>query len=179
MIFERRPTHTFLGCVWSHPRNRSDKREEDHYVYFDSDTGQYFVVESVEHASGPNVSGSDEIVTIEEYLRLHPERRTALESAISRHRKPSRGGEGPFDSVGSMECGTAKLLYQEGDGDPQEVPQQIWDELIAKARQEAADELKDKNAPAEQALTVMQAKMKGVADLLKTRMQKFGNPYPD
>ncbi len=72
----------------------------------------------------------------------------------------------------------AKLLYQEDDGNPQEVPKHIWEAVIKKARQDAADELKDKNATADEALAQMQAKMENVSELLKLYKNEFGNPYP-
>ena len=73
----------------------------------------------------------------------------------------------------------AKLLYQDDDGDVQEVPRHIWEAVIKKARQDAADELKDKDATAEEALARMQAKMDGVKELLKAYKNKFGDPNAD
>ncbi len=73
----------------------------------------------------------------------------------------------------------AKLLFQDDDGDPQEVPKHIWEAVIEKARQDAANELKDKEATAEDALVRMQAKMQGVNELLKAFKHKFGDPFPE
>jgi hypothetical protein len=70
----------------------------------------------------------------------------------------------------------ARLLFQGDEGDPQEVPKHIWEEVIQKARQDAADELKDQNATAEEALARMQEKMVGVNELLKAYQNKFGVP---
>jgi hypothetical protein len=72
-----------------------------------------------------------------------------------------------------------KLLYQDDDGDPQEVPKDVWEEVIEKARQDAADELKDSNATADQALARMRDKMKNVDLLLELYKKKFGDPHPD
>ena len=72
----------------------------------------------------------------------------------------------------------AKLLFQDDDGNPQEVPKHVWEEIIKKARQDAADELKDKNATADEALARMQAKMQNVEVLLKAYKAKFGDPHP-
>ncbi|HEY2786343.1 MAG TPA: hypothetical protein VGJ05_15355 [Fimbriiglobus sp.] len=87
MMFQRKPSHTYIGDVWRDPDNRHDKREEDHSLYFDSETGQYIVVEEVEQVSGPNVSCSHTIHTVQEYLKLHPDRREVVECAIAAHKK--------------------------------------------------------------------------------------------
>ena len=39
MMFQRKPSHNYLGDVWRVPDNRHDKGEEDHNLYFDGETG--------------------------------------------------------------------------------------------------------------------------------------------
>ena len=74
-IFNRKPHHTYVGQTFSMRKNRF---EEDHSLYFDSESGEFFIVESTEYESGPNVSCNHSITELDESeleteLRLHPE----------------------------------------------------------------------------------------------------------
>jgi len=74
LIFQPRPGQRHLGKVWSDPRNRSDKREEDHNLYFDEALNHPIVVEEVEYTRGGNTSCNHEVYTLAEYLARYPER---------------------------------------------------------------------------------------------------------
>ena len=52
-IFNPKPHHTYVGGIYSERRKR---REEDHDVYFDSESQRFFVVESTEYDSPSGVT---------------------------------------------------------------------------------------------------------------------------
>ena len=72
MMFQRKSTHEYIGRVWADPKNRHDKREEDHNLYRDSADDSYIVVSQVEHVSGPNVSCSHTVYSRSDYEAANP-----------------------------------------------------------------------------------------------------------
>lgn len=88
MMFQQKPTHTYLGRVWADPNNRHDKFEEDHNLYHDAADGSYIVVSEVEHVSGPNVSCSYTKFTRSDYETAHPTRVGAIADLIAQHLAP-------------------------------------------------------------------------------------------
>lgn len=74
-IFNPKPHHTHVGQTFSARKNRE---EEDHSLYFDSKKNEFFIVESTEYESGPNVSCHHSIRELsteglEAVLNEHPE----------------------------------------------------------------------------------------------------------
>lgn len=55
MHFQAKPNHKFIKQIHSSKKNSV---EEDHSLYFDTFKKEYFVVESTEYESGPNVTNS-------------------------------------------------------------------------------------------------------------------------
>lgn len=90
-------TQIFLGLVWSDPQNRHDKREEDHYLRFDTRTFEFVVDEEIEHVSGPRASSHTNLRPVVEYLKRHPERREVLVQLLPESLR-LRGGGPPATS---------------------------------------------------------------------------------
>jgi len=86
MLFQRKRTHVFVGRVWSDPKNSFVRREEDHNLYCDTLDGSYFIVEEIEHTSGPNTSCHHCIRSIDEYAEQNPSRHKTVDDMISTHR---------------------------------------------------------------------------------------------
>jgi hypothetical protein len=85
MMFQKKPTHVYLGEVWHDPSNRHDRREEDHNLYFYNETQEYMVVEDVEYVSGPHVSCYHVIHSMERYVSQHSDRRAIIDAMIRSH----------------------------------------------------------------------------------------------
>lgn len=92
-MFQRKPSHTYLGEVWRDPGNRFDKREEDHALYHDAESDAYFVVENIEYASGPDVSCHHTIRSVENYCDKGSKKRKKIDTLIAdfraRNKTPS------------------------------------------------------------------------------------------
>ncbi len=65
-------------------------REEDHDLFYGSETGEYIVVKHISNVSGPHVWFDDKVYAAEEYVRHHPELAEVVESLIAAHKE--RGG---------------------------------------------------------------------------------------
>src|SRR5512143_3657259 len=89
MRFQQKPSHVSLGDVWHDPDNRDYRREEDHYLYFDSESGAYFVVEDIVHVSGPNVSCDQFVRDAKDYVRRYPDLAEVVEKLIAAHKERS------------------------------------------------------------------------------------------
>lgn len=55
MYFHAKPNHQFIRQIYFSKKNSV---EEDHSLYFDTFKKEYFVIESTEHISGPNVTST-------------------------------------------------------------------------------------------------------------------------
>jgi hypothetical protein len=86
-IFNPQPNHIYVGEVYSERRNRY---EEDHHLYFDSQSKSFFIVEATEHESGSNISCNHITRNVageglSQLLAEHPELRAKADELIVRH----------------------------------------------------------------------------------------------
>jgi hypothetical protein len=81
MIFKPTPTQVYVGHVWSNPKNSQFGDEENHELYFDRETLEFFVVEEVAFGY-PNGGCNHNTSPLRDYLARHPRRHDQLESLI-------------------------------------------------------------------------------------------------